>query len=159
MGDARFGYGQLLEDPSLYLVWITEAGIRKYLVVESTSNVLTGGPDPKMGFFQLAAERESFQIQLMEEIDKKNNDRGTSNEFRIGTGISAVVWAGCALLSGGACIPVAGIAIGAYWLSRSQDNKADDHQINIDSRIREIDQQESYMRGKFTVGMIEYDLE
>ena len=159
VGDARFGYGQLLEDPSLYLVWITEAGIRKYLVLESTSNVLTGGPDPKMGFFQLAAERENILNKKVIDQEKRDTDERTTHEFQLGTGIASTAWAVCAIVTGGLCTPFIGIAAGVYWISRSQNNKVNDHQIDIDGAIRDIAEKERHMRGKFTVGMREYGQE
>jgi len=57
-GNQKFGYAQLVENPDLYVVWITDENGAHYLIVDKDSQVLTGGSNPDSGFFKIISSIE-----------------------------------------------------------------------------------------------------
>lgn len=157
VGDMRFGFAQLIDNPNLYAVWITDADGTHYLIVESKNEVLTGGSDPKRGFIYLADRRETLQDQILRTYDQMTKHYNTANNFRLGSGSGAIVWALCVWFTGGWCLPALGIAGAFYGLSENKDNDAEIQQILIEGYRDEFFNCEKFMRGKFKVGQAIYD--
>jgi hypothetical protein len=157
VGDIKFGFAELTDNPGLYLVWITDADGIHYLIVESTSEVLTGGTDPKRGFFYLADRRDILQDQIISAYDQMTAHNDTANTFRLGAGGGAVGWAFCVWITGGWCLPALAIVGTFIGLSENKDNDAEIQQILIEGYREEIADCERYMKGKFKIGQSIYD--
>jgi len=157
IGDYRFGFAQLIENPNLYAVWMTDSEGTHYLIVPHDSEVLTGGTDPTGGFFILVDRREKLHNDIQTANEEKRSHSSTANGFRIGTGLGAVGWAACAIFTGGWCVPVIGIAVALFGISENKDNDAEIQQNQIDGYRRELDYIEGRMRGKFKIGQVLYD--
>ena len=156
VGDALFGYAQLVGDPSLTAVWITDSEGTHYLIVDSASDVLTGGGDPNNGFFQLANHRDQIHSQILVALDNRDAHHETADTFRWGTLAAAIGWAACAILTGGLCLPVVAIGAGALWYTENKDNDAQVQQNLIEGYQRDLADDERLMRGRFKIGQSLY---
>lgn len=125
VGDRKFGYAQLTDNPDLYSVWITdENGMKHYLIVDKDSEVLTGGTDPGSGFFTLVSKREEKFNLILVAVDQKDAHYETGEKFAGGIVVSAIVWGLCITATGGLCLPFGGVFGGFIGLTFNKDNDA-----------------------------------
>ena len=157
VGDRKFGFAQIIDNPGLYAVWITDADGTHYLIVENTSEVLTGETDPKRGFFYLADRRKTLKDNILRTYDQMTKHRDTANNFRLGSGGGAFAWALCAWITGGWCLSALGIAGAFYGLAENKDNDVEIQQILLKGYRDEFTDCERLMRGKFKIGQTIYD--
>jgi hypothetical protein len=153
-GDQKFGYAQLLENPDLYAVWITDSDGTHYLIVDKGSEVLTGGTDPNSGFFTLIRQRDEKFNLILTAVDQRNEHKSTGDLFAGGTVVTGVIWGACIIATGGLCLPFGGVFGGFIGLTFNKDSDARIQQTIIDGYQREVAQIESDLRGKFTIGKI-----
>ena len=158
VGNRKFGYAQLTDNPDLYAVWITdENGMKHYLIVDKDSEVLTGGTDPGSGFFILVNNREEKFNLILVAVDKKVKHQETGDKFAGGIVVSAAVWGLCMIATGGLCLPFGGVFGGFIGLTLNKDNDAGIQDTIIDGYQREVANIERRLRGKFKIGQIIYN--
>jgi hypothetical protein len=158
VGDDRFGYAQLTENPDLYAVWITdENGVKQYLIVYKDSEVLTGGTNPSKGFFKLVENREEKFNLITIAIEQREKHIGTGDIFLGGVVGTGLAWGICIFITGGWCLPAGGVLGGFLGLTVSKDNDARIQETIIDGYIRDVTRIEDDLRGKFIIGQIIYN--
>jgi len=127
-GDDLFGWGDILGEPGLVLIWASDENGTHYLVVDKTSDLFLGFRDPAGG--RLDDGFEDFVEQRtakLEEIRSAENEIHRHEDLRWtshGTGliIAGVGGLVCALLTGGACLAAAGLAAIAAWGNGAREN-------------------------------------
>jgi hypothetical protein len=134
-GDDRFGWGMIVGQPGLVLVWITDREGTHYAVVDGTSDLFLGALDPvtntrrEDGIEDYVAQREELQRQVL-----------VTHAEGIGAGLAVGVLAWgiglCPVTGGGGCAAgvVGGVAVLVAGAVRSfvvaQVQKADLREVN-----------------------------
>lgn len=120
-GDAEFGYGPMVGDDDLYVVWTTDEDGTHYIVVHKDSALLrgsedsgTGGRHPN-GIDELVRQREEVKQKFVQEVTQAEARVDTSNRsFTVGIGLALVGSAVCIFATLGACAPI--VALGGGFL-------------------------------------------
>jgi len=134
-GDDKFGWGMIVGEPGLVLVWITDREGTHYAVVDETSDLFLGSLDPvtntrrEDGIDDYIAQRDELQSQVL-----------VTHAEGIGAGLAVGVLAWgiglCPVTGGGGCAAgvVGGVAVLVVGAVRSfvvaQVQKADLREVN-----------------------------
>ena len=139
VGDDEYGYYQLPEDPSLYLIWTTNENGTHYTVVSADSDILSGGENPDMGFLTLVDQREQLHTNI--ELARDNRETKRSNATLLRWGTIGLLAGGvvCTIASGGLCgLALIGIAATSFFASTQDDSDAEVYQNSVDSELEQL---------------------
>lgn len=142
-GDEDFGYGRLIEDPSKYLMWITNEDERQAIVVDEDNTALLGHLDPatgerqNTGFDDLLIERS----ELLAEYETQTKETERRQDLRMASHAGALLIAGigasaCVVFSGGACIPAVAVAALGAWTNGAREYSEKCHHERILETIK-----------------------
>lgn len=147
VGDDEYGYYQLPEDPSLYLIWTTNEDGTHYTVVAADSDILSGGENPDMGFLKLVDQREQLHTNI--ELARDNRETKRSNATLLRWGTIGLLAGGvvCTIASGGLCgLALIGIAATSFFASTQEDSDGEVYQNSVDSEVQQLSTVEGDLR-------------
>jgi len=147
VGDDEYGYYQLPEDPSLYLIWTTNENGTHYTVVSADSDILSGGENPDMGFLTLVDQREQLHTNI--ELARDNRETKRSNATLLRWGTIGLLAGGvvCTIASGGLCgLALIGIAATSFFASTQEDSDGEVYQNSVDSEAQQLSTVEGDLR-------------
>jgi len=155
-GNHEFGYAQLTENPEFFAVWVTDEDGTHYLIVDMDCQIMTGGPDPNSGFFNIIRNIDSKYTDIQQAERHKDTHENSASSFRWGETIAAIAWGGCVVLTEGLCLPLVGIFGGLAGLSLNKDNDAQIEEDNIEIYRQEIEDFQNDLNGLFVIGQAIY---
>jgi len=152
VGDSIYGFGRLLGDPDLYLVWMTDGNGKHYLVVQGTSEVLTGGNDPDSGYLRLVRNRKATAAEILSSYDDSQTQARAATNLRWGT-IGFLAASGiCFVFTGGVCVTLIAAAAVPFWASVGSDTDAELERNEIESDRLLLQETEAALRSQFRIG-------
>lgn len=149
-GNEQFGYGQSVENPDVYYVWMTDQNGTHYYTVGADSEQLLGSIDEATstrrnnGYVHLIEER----TEKLEEVSGAENEVNKRQTLRMsshGGAIGAAVAGGliCGLIAGGACYVAFGVVAVTAWVAGVVQNgekiAAQDNLTRIEGQLEAID--------------------
>jgi len=152
LGDSLYGFGRLAENLDLYLLWMTDAKGRHYLVVESTSEVISGGTDPDSGYLRLVRNRETLAAAMLSSHDDSQTQARAATNYRWGTVGFLAAAAICFVFTGGVCVTLIAAAAVPFWASMGSDTDAELERNEIESNRRLLQETEAGLRSRFRIG-------
>ncbi|MFQ5922583.1 MAG: hypothetical protein ACE5M4_07035, partial [Anaerolineales bacterium] len=153
VGDSRYGYYVLPEDPDSVLIWTTDETGTHYLVVREDSEVLTGGSDPENGIYRLVQRREELKTANANARLDRDTHKETAGFLRGGTVLAWGAAIGCVIASAGACVlGLLGIGAAAFAASLAQDDDAGEQHNAITINNEQIADIEGQMRFQQKIG-------